>query len=269
MKDYLDRLRPVEGLALGLENGQDTSLFLVTNAGHLVEFRTKYHKSFNSIFGLPSWTHHGKPFNSKTPFSSPLVGMVAGSALRIFVSSQDGRLYEWRMAEHDLKRREHGLEEVFKKHWVNHGIPGSLAVSNLSAMAVTLFGVFAEREDGKLARLKITSQDLVHVKLPSPDGGSQIVGIPKREEWQWVLHKIPEEFGGKSEEFGGKSSPKSNSISVEYDACSSLDNENSNTNDQNTLRNTNAVAGEICRLHSHSDVGSAGTSWGLSISPSV
>jgi len=179
-KSRRGQLAAVEGLAYLSSNKQDSSLFLLTKQGDLVEWQTKFHKSFKKLFGFPRWLNHESPANSRRLFS-PVSGMVAGKAFRIFVTSLDGRVHEWRMPSFDLERRSHGWPAVFKKQWVDHGIPGDTPVQPNTALSVTKFGIFAHRQDGQLARLYIKNQKLIRVKISSGEGHMNMATVPKTE----------------------------------------------------------------------------------------
>uniref|UniRef100_A0A7S0D4C0 ER membrane protein complex subunit 1 n=1 Tax=Amorphochlora amoebiformis TaxID=1561963 RepID=A0A7S0D4C0_9EUKA len=191
-------LLPVEGVAFLPITRQDGSIFLITQKGTLVEWRTKIHKDFNPLFGLPRWINHGAPqgMEGGERVISPISGMIAGHALRIFGISNKGKVYEWRKTMFDIDRRSRELKPVFEEQWAHHGMPNGVPLLANGFPVVTKYGVFLERQDHLLSRLYLTSNKLVKVKVTSAEEDAQIATIPKSESWAWQMHPLPTELGG-------------------------------------------------------------------------
>ena len=143
-----------------------------------------------------SWVRHGRCPNET--LSSPLTASVAGHALRVFGVGESGNALEWRMPLFDMERRAAGLPAVFKKQWAVHGAPGGVPLRSGTAMAMSKFGLFAQRADGQLSRLYATKQEFVNVRVTDGQGELDAMArVPHKEAWSWALHALPTQLGGK------------------------------------------------------------------------
>eukprot|EP00466_Bigelowiella_natans_P002913 jgi/Bigna1/70348/fgenesh1_pg.11_\ len=176
-----NRLAPFEGLAFVSPFVDETtatrevSIFLLSRGGDLVEFRSGH------------WIKHGKPSGKAAKLSSPVVGMIAGSALRVFATSTEGHVYEWRMPSFNLEQRRSANRlsnyPMFRSTWIDHKHPrirrdgdddadggaggGKSRRGRISraALSINKFGIFAKTAGGELARLNIKSQRLAKLKM--------------------------------------------------------------------------------------------------------